>query len=125
MPVIFPSSGKFSLLFPLNRNDGVEIRFSEEGIGAFLKGTVEVDADSFARFAMADAVCTPGLWSFKNVPDSGSTIEVESSGKIKIEAPASTTIELGGNPVKQLCNDYIICPITGAPHVIANTQVKV
>lgn len=68
VPVIFPGSAKCQFLFPLKRGDGVEIRFSEEGIGAFLKGTVEVTADSFARFAMTDAVCTPGLWSFKNVP---------------------------------------------------------
>lgn len=90
VPVVFPSSGKFSLLFPLNRGDGVEIRFSEEGIGAFLKGTVEVDADSFARFAMSDAVCTPGLWSFKNAPtvafrDATNNVGLKATGTSKLE----------------------------------------
>jgi hypothetical protein len=125
VPVIFPSSGKFSLLFPLKKGDGCKIEFSESGIGNFLNGKVEVDADSLARFQLTDAVCIPGLWSFKNVPDSDSSIEVDDNGNIKIKSPTGTTIELGDNPTKQLVNDYLICPFTGAPHVIANKQVKV
>jgi hypothetical protein len=101
------------------------ISFSEEGIGGFLKGSVEVTADSFARFAMTDAVCTPGLWSFKNVPTSGSVIEISSTGAITITAPAGTTIELGNNPVKMTCNNLPACIFSGAPHSGGNIQVKV
>lgn len=100
VPVIFPGSKKFSLLFPLEKDDGVEIRFSEEGIGAFLKGKTEVTADSFARFAMTDAVCTPGLWSFKNVPSTtlkdeanNTGMQMEGTSKLEID---NSLYNLGG-----------------------------
>ena len=94
VPVIFPGSRKFNLLFPLQRNDGVEIRFSEQGIGAFLKGTVEVDADSFAKFAMSDAVCTPGLWSFKNVPTVAFRDAINNTG---LKATGSSKLEINNS----------------------------
>jgi hypothetical protein len=95
VPVIFPSSAGFSILFPLKKGDGCEIRFSESGIGNFLNGKVEVDADSLARFQLTDAVCTPGLWSFKNVPESDSTIEIDNNGDINIDS--KNEIHLNGD----------------------------
>jgi hypothetical protein len=92
VPVIFPSSGKFSLLFPLNKGDGCLVAFSEEGIGNFLKSTTEVDADSLARFQLSDAICIPGLWSFKNVPSSTSTIEIDDSGNVNINGSPDVNI---------------------------------
>lgn len=82
IPVVFPSSGKFSLLYPLNKGDGCLILFSEEGIGSFLKGKTEVTADSLARFSLTDAICIPGLWSFPSAPESTSTIEIDDNGNI-------------------------------------------
>ena len=84
VPVIFPSGQNFSLTWPLEKNDGVEVRFSEEGLGAFLKGKTEVDGDSFARFVLTDAVCQPGLNSFKNIPVSKATIKADKNGNINI-----------------------------------------
>jgi hypothetical protein len=92
VPVIFPSSGKFSLLFPLNKGDGCLVAFSEEGIGNFLKSTTEVDADSLARFQLSDAICIPGLWSFKNVPSSTSTIEIDDSGNVNINGDSRNLV---------------------------------
>ena len=68
VPVVFPSSGSFSLLFPLNKGDGCAIGFAETGIGNFLNGVIEVDPDSISRFDLTDAVCYPGLWPFPGVP---------------------------------------------------------
>lgn len=99
VPVIFPSSGKFNFLFPLNKGDGCEIRFSEEGIGAFLKGKTEVDADSFAKFALTDAICTPGLWSFSKVPQ-------DPLGSIIVENDGTIVINKGSNGVARL-NDSV------------------
>jgi hypothetical protein len=84
VPVWFPSSGKFNFLFPINKDDGCIILFSESGIGKFLNGKTEVDADSLARFQLTDAICIPGLWSFKNVPDADSTIEIDNDGNINL-----------------------------------------
>jgi len=98
VPVVFPSSGKFTLKYPLNKGDGCMIIFSEEGIGAWLKGDTEVNADSLARFALTDAICVPGLWSFKTVPSStDATIEILDDGTIKVDGLG---IELNGNVKK-------------------------
>lgn len=85
VPVIFPSSNKFNLLFPLSKGDGCLIIFAEEGIGEFLAGTSEVSADSLARFSLTDAICIPGLFAFKQVPGSApGTIEIDNDGNINI-----------------------------------------
>lgn len=85
VPVIFPGSKEFSLLFPLKKGDGCMIVFSEEGIGSFLKGETTVASDSLARFSLTDAVCMPGLWSFKNIPDSEkSTIIIDDDGNVEL-----------------------------------------
>lgn len=84
VPVVFPSGKNFSITWPLEKDDGVEVRFSEEGLGAFLNSKIEVDGDSFARFALTDAICTPGLHSFKSIPDAKATIEIDKNGNIDI-----------------------------------------
>lgn len=86
VPVVFPGSSKFKFVFPLTKGDGCLILFSEEGIGAFLKGKIDMPSDSLARFALTDAICIPGLWSFPNVPQTGqSEIVVEDSGAVKVK----------------------------------------
>jgi len=92
VPVIFPSSGTFSLLYPLKKGDGCLILFSEVGIGAYLKGKVEVTADSLSKFALTDAICIPGLWSFRNVPNSTSTIEITDSGNIELNGNSKSFV---------------------------------
>lgn len=84
VPVIFPSGKNFNMIWPLEKEDGVEVRFSEEGLGNFLQLAVEADGDSLARFSLTDAVCTPGLHSFKSIPDSKGTIEIDKDGNIDI-----------------------------------------
>lgn len=85
-PVVFPSAAGFTLKFPLVKGDGCLILFSEEGIGAFLDGRTEVTADNLAKFALTDAICIPGLFSKKGIPNSKATITVGSDGVININA---------------------------------------
>ena len=87
VPIIFPGSGKFQLLFPLNKGDGVLIMFSEEGIGKFLKGVQDVPSDNMARFSLTDAIAIPGLWPITNVPSTpDNIIEVDANGKLVIDS---------------------------------------
>lgn len=87
VPVIFPGSKKFQLLFPLEKDDGCMVLFSEEGIGSFLKGAVDMPGDSLARFSLTDAIAIPGLWSFPTVPTNPTDyIEITSDGKVKISS---------------------------------------
>lgn len=68
VPVMFPSSSDFSLVYPLKRGDGCLVGFAETGIGTFLDKTEVSESDSPDRFSLSDAVCLPGLWSFPSVP---------------------------------------------------------
>lgn len=82
VPVVFPSSGEFSLLFPVKKGDGCLISFCESGIGNWIAGSgQEVDADDSTRFSLTDAVCFPGLWASKNVA-ANKTIELTELGQL-------------------------------------------
>lgn len=116
VPVIFPSSDKFNLLYPLKKGDGVLLFFSECSIGNFLNKSGIVEPDSLDRFDLTDCIAIPGLWNFKNSPEKmdTSTIEIEDNGKIiidsrdqieikgdgKITIDGTTDIELNGNSKK-------------------------
>jgi hypothetical protein len=92
VPVVFPSCAKFTLEFPLEKGDGCLILFSEEGIGSYLNGNTEVDADSFAKFSLTDAICIPGLFSFKEVPESTATIVVDKNGNINMNGDSENLV---------------------------------
>ena len=68
VPVVFPSSSDFSLVFPLKEKDGVLVVFSEVGIGNYLNSDNVVESDSIDRFDLSDAIAIPGLWSFNTAP---------------------------------------------------------
>lgn len=108
VPVIFPSSGNFNMLWPLQKGDGCLLLFSESPIGNFLNSTLEQDSDSLDRFALEDCICIPGLHSFKNVPTAKSKIEVGDDdsitfettlGKIKIEPSGNIIFDDGTEPM--------------------------
>ena len=83
VPVMFMHTKNFKIKVPLEKGDGVEIRFSEVGIGNFLNnnnGSI-VDPDDISKFSLTDAICVPGLWG-KNVPTNTPTIEVDANGNL-------------------------------------------
>jgi len=92
VPVIFPGSKKFNMVWPLEKDDGCLILFSEAALGGFLSNSKEADPESNNRFSLTDAICIPGLWSFQNVPDApenntdffltyeGNTLQMKKSG---------------------------------------------
>lgn len=68
VPVVFPSVGSSSMLFPIKKGDGVLLLFSETGIGNFLNGTETTNADNYSKFKMTDCIAIPGLFSDPQVP---------------------------------------------------------
>jgi hypothetical protein len=88
VPVIFPSSGVFNILFPLKKGDGCLLLFSEASIGNYLANAANiVDADDSTRFSLTDCICLPGLWSFKNVPTNASnSIILDEANKLSIQS---------------------------------------
>jgi len=85
VPVIFPGSKLFSFLYPIKKGDGCLIGFCESSIGNFLDGQSISEPEDLSRFSLTDAICIPGLWSFKGVPsDTKASIEITEDGlKIK------------------------------------------
>lgn len=61
-----------------------------------------------------------GTFELKN--STGAKMEITSSGVINIVGLIE--VNLGNNPSKNLCNNYINCPFILAPHAIGNIQVK-
>jgi hypothetical protein len=70
VPMVFPSTGSGSLLFPVKAGDGVLIVFSEVGFGKFMASATGdvVDADSVHQHALTDAIAIPGMFSPKALP---------------------------------------------------------
>ena len=68
VPVVWPGSTDFSVHSALEAGSGVTLVFSEAGIGGWLRGTQDADADDETRFSLHDAVAIPGLWPVSRVP---------------------------------------------------------
>lgn len=68
VPVIFPSSNGFQMLFDIKPGDGVLLVFSEASMGNWMDGAGQVDPEDSTRFSMHDAIAIPGLWSTSKVP---------------------------------------------------------
>lgn len=87
VPVIFPASAAFSLLWPLQRGDGVIIFFAENGIGNWINspGTSPVAPDDAARFALTDAFCVPGLVPPAKAQPGKAQIEIDLLGLIALK----------------------------------------
>ena len=104
VPVIFPSSNKFTLCFPLEKGDLCFLLFTETGIGTWLDGNGdESNADDMSRFSLTDAVCIPGLYTKKSVPDPSAFIKFSDNGieikndKSEIILKDDGIVEINGN----------------------------
>ena len=127
VPVMFPSSASFNLLYPLTKGDGVLILFSETGIGNYLAGSGQVvNADDRTRFSLTDAIAIPGLWTTKNTPTL-STIELTDSGIL--ELMGGTEAFVLGDTLETVLNNFLtpisnIIPGTMAQNAAALTIIK-
>jgi hypothetical protein len=116
VPVIFPSTKNFNMLFPLEKGDGCLLVFAESSIGNFLLNTTDnaIDADDLNRFNLSDCICIPGLWGFANLPDTttlnstdfwlqfqDSTIQIkDTTNEIILKDKVTNTIETKSTGVK-------------------------
>lgn len=110
VPVIFPCTANFNMLYPLKKDDGVLLLFAENGIGKYLNSDMSnpVNADDENRFTLTDCIAIPGLWSFTKSKTFGKSaednnfylnfgdnyIKIDTSNNIKIQNQAGKKIEL-------------------------------
>lgn len=60
VPVVFPSGKFFDLDFPLDKNDGVLLLFSEQDISSWKKGDSPAVPATASRFNLDSAIAIPG-----------------------------------------------------------------
>lgn len=101
VPVMIPGSSEMRNDFEIPDGTGCIVLISENGIGNWLKGATEPNADSTARFKLTDAMAIPGLFPYGQVPEgrnkttqTGGDVSVTTEGTHKIDA---TAIEFNGN----------------------------
>lgn len=127
VPVMFPSSQAFNLLFPLAKGDGVLLLFSEAGIGNYLAGSGQVvNADDRTRFSLTDAVAIPGLWTTKNAPVVD-TIELTDAGILELMGGAESFVL--GDTLETILTNFLtpiaaITPGAVAENAAALTAIK-
>lgn len=105
VPVVFFRTTAFYLKFPIKKNDGCIIHFSESSIGNFLNGNgLVVDPEDPSKFSLTDAICVPGLWG-GNLPSNAPTIEITDSGNINLLSGDSSFVK--GEDLESLLNTFL------------------
>lgn len=94
VPIMLPSTGVFSLEYPLSIGDEVLILFSETSIGNWLESSAGsmADPEDTARFCLTDAIAIPGLWPFSVLPQSKNSIKISKTGEITVVNEAGATV---------------------------------
>ena len=94
VPVVFPSGGGFTLLFPLKKDDSVLLVFSQRGLTDFKKSFKEASPEPMRILSEIDAIAIPGFGalSVTLATTTGAALQKENADTyIKIE---SNSIEL-------------------------------
>jgi hypothetical protein len=109
VPVIFPGSTDFVLSFPLKAGDGCLILFSEKALDNWANSAM---ADSLPgdprKFAMTDAICIPGLFTFQQPGKIGNGDDVEILYKgAAITITADGDITLNGDSKSFVTHDEL------------------
>jgi hypothetical protein len=74
VPVLFPGTKKYTIHFPLEKDDEVAVFFSERALEAWKEvGQDEIEDPDPRRYSISDAYCIPGLQpqEFINATDGG------------------------------------------------------
>lgn len=72
VPIVFPRSSEAFIKFPLKKNDGVLLIFSERALERWLSVGGIVEPGSNRKFDISDCIAIPGLYSFANPIDDDS-----------------------------------------------------
>jgi len=118
---------RLDVLVDVLGNVDIQIPSSAIESGVNIEGMVNDIVLKFANITVGDSASTEinvkGLTI--NVGEGGNTTSIVVDGNsIKIGETA-TTVELGSNATKLLCNNLPNCLFTGAAHMLGNTTVKV
>lgn len=120
VPLMFPSSDKAMLSFPVNVGDNVLLVFSQRSIDNFKLGSRGTHkTPSSRKMSVNDAIAIPGIFPFKDSPNQSSKrklkhgtqdtclvnniggeevhINLDSSGNVEIDSPANVSVKAKGD----------------------------
>ena len=94
VPVIFQATVNSSITIPINKDDPVLLIFCERNIDGYLSEGIESQPANNRKFDLTDAVCIPGLFSFKDTSQAENNTDLlikHKGGKINIDASGTVT----------------------------------
>lgn len=110
VPIIFPSSGNFSMTFPINVGDYVLLIFSERSIDLWKSVGGQVTPNDPRKFSLSDAIAIPGLMPLTEnstndnqdfvIKFADSEVRISQNGDIQIKT--SNKIAIGNEVVELL-----------------------
>ncbi len=78
VPIVFPRSSEAFIKFPLKKDDGVLLIFSERALERWLSLGGIVEPGSNRKFDISDCIAIPGLYSFANpIPDDSDNLVIK------------------------------------------------
>ena len=69
--VMFQSTSSFNMLFPIAKDDGCLLLFSEGSIGDYMNSDMSqlTEPEIKTRFSLSNCIAIPGFWSTSKIPD--------------------------------------------------------
>lgn len=78
VPIVFPRSSEAFIKFPLKKDDGVLLIFSERALERWLSVGGIVQPGANRKFDISDCIAIPGLYSFANpIPDDSDNLIIK------------------------------------------------
>ena len=106
VPVVFPSGGEYTQLFPLVMGDPVILLFSQQGYAEFKLTRSVSPPTAGRRFSASDAICVPGFGVEEVTPaeddaaliqtNDGTVAFILKQDSIELRVPTGDKVYLGG-----------------------------
>ena len=136
VPVVWLGTKKGMVHFPLEKDDGVLLIFSERPLDTWLTTDIEDVPKDGRKFDLTDAIAIPGLFSFKgdSLADNNddaivkyldSEVRLKGDGDIVINCPDTKNINLGNSSLKTLVNEEMQALYNNHRHNYINTDAGV
>jgi hypothetical protein len=125
VPVIFPSSGEASLIFPVKKGDAVLLIIAERSIDDWLLKSQQITPSDPRTFDLSDAIAIPGLMSFDKTSQLSNPNKVEltyKNFKISIDQNGKIAIGISGFELLSILSDLLQALIRATTITVIGAQ---
>ena len=120
VPLIFPGSSTGVFTFPIKRNDGVLLVFSERSIEEWMGTGANSQPGDLRRFSLTDAIAIPGLF-YRDAAIPENRIGITEDGHLALKNATTDLLTV----LEGLIDEIIAIKTTGSPsnHVLDPSSV--